>query len=764
MDNWHDYLLPKPSFLEVKEDKSQFSLKKQEFSVFTNCNSKRLIFHIDDMFKEFVSEFKCINSEKNERESYPIGYYNETHPLSIIFTRSVNSNFPLFEKQNITWECSWEFDLYCKDYRASDEYIINVNLEEINIVSRSERGLYYGLVTLFQIVELTGNNLVPLTIQDSPKMHLRTIHFDLKEGIPKSSYLQEQIKILSSFKLNSIMVEWEDKFPFTDELHDLCHPAAMSMEEKDEWLELCHVYYIEVFSLVQSLGHFEYILKHQKYSHLNEMKDIPPRSTKEKKEYYSQMCPTNPDVKDFIWELHMQVFNGMGVHKKSRYIHIGMDETRNLGLCENCREIVAKSPEKGKAKLYIDHLNWIVQKYKDISKVSIVWNDILQEEHQLLDEMDKNVWICDWEYNQPLPLQKKPLNDRYAAIDPSGESSDWVRTRKQMTLDEIKKIKPSSETVYGDAWKISGKPYPLRSFPYTKYFKDHDYHVVAAPAVQCCGINPIIPCYGKRYTNIGYFNGVATNYGAEGSICTNWTIRSALWPLLQFGFVEHADTTWTGEYLDETTFFKKYWQNLFLKEVNSEEISLLKQVSDIHTKLGYLGEDFKKIMRIFSLENFIDPTVDREYIKQNIFPHIEKWIEMVKSVHDSIKKNHNFYDCLLMTLEYAKCISLSTKVGLRIERFVLDYETEEKPIPNIDELDDLNKALEDYCSYFNKFKAHLLEIVSWYLHPQETTLYINKVLGDMENYVNLLKYSYPTFYDALKELMDNIINLNLKRF
>ena len=167
--------------------------------------------------------------------------------------------------KGIKWQIPWE----PRDYRAADEYDL-VIARFIQITARSERGLFYGLQTLLQILQLTQNNLPYQIVHDFPKEGLRAIHFDFKRNRPSMSFLLDQIHILAQYKINTILWEWEDKFPFVEDLECLCHPTAFTIEEKDQLLEECWQYFIEVIPLVQSLGHLEFVLKYPGFRHLSE--------------------------------------------------------------------------------------------------------------------------------------------------------------------------------------------------------------------------------------------------------------------------------------------------------------------------------------------------------------------------------------------------------------------------------------------------------------------------------------------------------------
>jgi len=80
--------------------------------------------------------------------------------------------------------------------------------------------------------------------------------------------------------------------------------------------------HVEMIPLVQGLGHVSYILKHPQHAHVREIPDSA-----------WEFCPLNEASYDLLldlWDEAMEATPG------SRYLHIGSDETYELGLGEAC--------------------------------------------------------------------------------------------------------------------------------------------------------------------------------------------------------------------------------------------------------------------------------------------------------------------------------------------------------------------------------------------------------------------------------------------
>ncbi|NWI11072.1 HEXDC Hexosaminidase, partial [Crypturellus soui] len=146
---------------------------------------------------------------------------------------------------------------------------------------------------------------------------LRLVHLDLKGAAPRVSYLEQLFPLLSQLGASGILVEYEDMFPFQGELETLRSPYAYSEEDVERIQQLAELNRLEVVPLVQTFGHAEFILKHEKYQHLREVERFP-----------NSFNPHAPGTLPLLRSLLAQV---MEKHGRSSWIHIGADEVFHLG-------------------------------------------------------------------------------------------------------------------------------------------------------------------------------------------------------------------------------------------------------------------------------------------------------------------------------------------------------------------------------------------------------------------------------------------------
>ena len=254
-----------------------------------------------------------------------------------------------------------DLDGILTDYRGKPEgYTLDITSKNINIRAGDYAGLYYGIQTLNQLKD-DFDRIPCMKITDYPDIRMRGVHLDLKGNLPKFERMKRIIENLGTFKFNTILLEYEDKFPFKSH-PGIVSPLALTRAEIEELVTVAEYNAIKIIPLVQCAGHVEYILKHPKYSGL--MED---------KRFLNEFCLTDKRAQALYRELAFEV---MSAHKTSEYFHVGGDEAWNRGSCPRCKK---ESASKGKDKFYIDYISGVCDFVKSNGMTPIVWDDCFRK-------------------------------------------------------------------------------------------------------------------------------------------------------------------------------------------------------------------------------------------------------------------------------------------------------------------------------------------------------------------------------------------------
>jgi hypothetical protein len=268
-----------------------------------------------------------------------------------------------------------------------DSYYISLEKDGAYVFSFCAAGLFYGIATLRQIFE-NNDTVNCCEIIDYPDIKMRGAYFDLRQSFPKFENLISYIEMLAEFKTNTLMIEYEDIFPF-EKHSSLKHPKHSFTDEQFRLvLDTARRNFMEVVPLQQTFGHLEYVLKHEEYMHLRETPDD-----------LGELCPCNPDSLKLSCELIDEI---AAKHPDSRYVHLGCDEVWSLGSCETCRERYGEN----RGQMFIDFVNQLICHVCDLGKKPIIWHDMLGHcGEKEIAKLDNRASVMIWLY-EPAGLHK----------------------------------------------------------------------------------------------------------------------------------------------------------------------------------------------------------------------------------------------------------------------------------------------------------------------------------------------------------------------
>lgn len=213
---------------------------------------------------------------------------------------------------------------------------------------------------------------------------IKGFHLDLRIQVMTMDALRSFAMKLKQSGINTLIMEWEATYPFAG--HPLIpNRYAYTKDEIVSFIKFCCDLGIDVVPLQQSFGHVEYILRHSRYKEL-----------REDQKNYSQVCPSQPELNK---KLFTDLFTELVSTHRSKYFHIGGDETYLLGHCPLCKK---KAATEGISKLYIDHIRMLCDIVIKLGKRPVLWADIALKHPEALPLLPKETIFIDWNYGWDL--------------------------------------------------------------------------------------------------------------------------------------------------------------------------------------------------------------------------------------------------------------------------------------------------------------------------------------------------------------------------
>jgi hypothetical protein len=236
-----------------------------------------------------------------------------------------------------------------------------------------EKTKYRLLILIFITAGLTAQN-------QHKDFSIKAFHVDIRCQVMTMNALRDLADKLSGIGVNTLIMEWEATFPYTQHA-TLSNQYAYSKNDIASFIDYCRTKGIDVIPLQNCFGHVEYILRHERYAAIRE----------DRKEI-SQVCPMKEKQTKAIFT---EIFTEMAALHPSPYFHIGGDETYLLGSCNLCS---AKAEKEGKSKLFVDYVKIMCDIVKSLGKTPVLWADIILKYPEAADQLPEDAIFIDWNY------------------------------------------------------------------------------------------------------------------------------------------------------------------------------------------------------------------------------------------------------------------------------------------------------------------------------------------------------------------------------
>lgn len=245
----------------------------------------------------------------------------------------------------------------------NEAYTLAVDAKGVTIKGKTAQGVFWGLMTLDQILRGSGNkecvDVIPqLTIKDAPRTHVRELMVDPARTFIPFDDLKAFIPEMARYKLNALHLHLVDdqawrieikKYPQLTEQassrwgqDDMLAPykGFYTQEQMRELVKYAATYHVEIVPEIEMPGHevaaisvFPELTCHQR--------QVPVRTTCGVSN--ELLCPGN----DFTYEFLGNVFKEITDIFPSKYIHLGGDEAGNPALdcwtdCPKCKALKRK--------------------------------------------------------------------------------------------------------------------------------------------------------------------------------------------------------------------------------------------------------------------------------------------------------------------------------------------------------------------------------------------------------------------------------------
>ncbi len=352
-------VIPQPK--EYKFTNQRFSLNHTLLIFKFFCKEYTTLNNAVNELKEELSEYKKIKLIRSKNSSADI----------LIGIPADNLEFQKYLKKN---------KIYLHKELGEEGYTLLINSHQIIIAANNQKGIFYGIQTLIQIIRGSSNKnyLQGIRIVDYPTLKYRAVMDDISRGpVPTMDFLKYQVRRYAEMKINMMMQYVENTVKTKNHPEFAPEDGSLTIEEWKELSDYARQYNVTVVGGFQSFGHFNNILKIPEYSHLGENGTL--------------LSPMFVESYKFLDDIYSEMIPAF----QAPFFNVNCDETFDLG--------------KGASKKLVDSLGYAEVYYRHIIKLyklvkkhhvrMIMWGDILLKYPELLKKLPKDIIIGTWTYD-----------------------------------------------------------------------------------------------------------------------------------------------------------------------------------------------------------------------------------------------------------------------------------------------------------------------------------------------------------------------------
>lgn len=271
-----------------------------------------------------------------------------------------------------------------------EEYHLIIQEDRLQIISKTEKAAFYGLITLKQ---LQSEQIIETQeIKDKPDLKVRGLMLDISRAkVLNVSSIKKIIDLIAELKYNHLELYVEGfSYEYKNIKEALADKNYLTQEEYLEVEKYAIEKYIDFVPNQNGFGHMSDWLALDKFKELAECPDgfeiwgskRPP----------STLDPTNP--KSF--ELVKQMYEEMIPFTKSKYFNMNFDEPYELGHGKSKEECLKTSTED----VYIEYLEKLANVVRKYNKTPMIWGDVLVKHPDKISKLSKDIVFIDWGYNK----------------------------------------------------------------------------------------------------------------------------------------------------------------------------------------------------------------------------------------------------------------------------------------------------------------------------------------------------------------------------
>lgn len=278
---------------------------------------------------------------------------------------------------------------------ADEAYRLELAPAGARLHAAGARGFARGAASLAQAVldaplRAGALELPGFALDDAPALARRGVMLDVsRDRVPTMETLERLVALMALWKLNELQLYTEHAFAYPGHEEVWRASGALTPDEVRRLDRLCRAHAIELVPNQQCFGHMHRWLSHARYRPLAECPEGLEHPFSRRPEPFS-LCPLDPRS----LELVVGLLDGLLPCFESRELHVGLDETFDLGRGRSR----AACEARGVGAVHMDFLCALHERVRARGRRMWFWADVVLHHPEEHARLPRDGVACSWGY------------------------------------------------------------------------------------------------------------------------------------------------------------------------------------------------------------------------------------------------------------------------------------------------------------------------------------------------------------------------------
>lgn len=313
------------------------------------------------------------------------------------------------------------------------------------------------------------------------RVQMLIFHMDFNFVSLRYEFVKELLDKVASLGYDAVLWELENQVRW-DSCPECATQDSWSKEQFREILDHSRKLKLEPIPLLQTVGHGEYVMMHERY-----------HSFREHPDYSDCYCVSNPSVRNFLRNWIGEYCELFG---ELKYFHLGGDEAYRFGSCNECSR-------RERNELYGEHINFLATDLRAKNIRPGIWGDMILADPDKLKPISNDFIVWDWNYVTGIGTPKTVRIWGGGYVSKETLTPDLLRRFPEL-------LAPNGE---------------LNPFYTSDILKNRGYDVILCSAARSYSDGPFCPNIPVHASNIVGVAEKCRDSKLLGHCVTSWAIR-----------------------------------------------------------------------------------------------------------------------------------------------------------------------------------------------------------------------------------------------